>query len=131
MSYVAFFYDLNKKSDRRVMKVKKEEKLEEIVLNALIKIREDKTRRRELKAKVSKIENELENKTLNSQKKQDLNKELDEINYVIKKTEIKRFEEFLKLIVYIRNIDSIKNGYKKKDFLSEVKTNLKNTEKEF
>ena len=131
MSYVAFFYDLNKKSDRRVMKVKKEEKLEEIVLNALIKIREDKTRRRELKAKVSKIENELENKTLNSQKKQDLNKELDEINYVIKKTEIKRFEEFLKLIVYIRNIDSIKNGYKKKDFLSEVKTYLKNTEKEF
>ena len=56
--------------------MKKKETLEEFVLNALIKIREDKTRRRELKAKVSKIENELENKTLNSQKKQDLHKEL-------------------------------------------------------
>ena len=113
------------------MKVKNKEGLEDIVLNALIKIREDKTRRRELKAKVSKIENELEDKTLNSQKKQDLNKDLNEINNVIKKTEIKRFEEFLKLIVYIRNIDSIKNGYKKKDFLNEVKTYLKNSEKEF
>ena len=112
------------------MKVKKKENLDEIVINALIKLREDKTRRRELKSKVSKIENELENRTLNSQKKRDLNKELNEINYVIKKTEIKRFEEFLKLIVYIRNIDSIKNGYKKKDFLSEVKTYLKNIEKE-
>ncbi len=57
----------------------------------------------------------------NSRERMLMQKEMDRLEHDIQKQTKVRFENFLRLIVRVRNLGSVKGSYTKSNFMSEVK----------
>ncbi len=57
----------------------------------------------------------------NSQERMLMQREIDKLEHDIQRQTKLRFEKFLRLIVRVRNLGSVKGSYTKSNFMSEVK----------